>query len=425
MTALERVAAFVQSPDLDRMPRDRFERVKRHVLDTWAAQAAGSRTEAGEAAGQLLAPIDGTIPLIMARCAQARCTEIDDIHLTSCTTPGSVVVTSALALAFARRAAGERVLVRDLCAAVLAGYESMIRLGVAIDGPTVLHTGVWPTAFTAAFGSAAAAGRLLALSVEQTAGALATSLAFAQARAVASSPPRSARWLSLGIAAASGVAAACAAGAGLTGALDTGAWSDRLTRGLGRQYLFDAIGMKPYPTARQALAAIEAARRIVSEEQIATHDIARIVVSLPERQRVIVDRRGFPQTRFDSIANVRYQIALAIAAPERLLDVRRTPPFDSASVRRLMTAIRVTRARDLDARYPRVWPARVEIHVGRRRYVRTVLHPRGDARQPLNWNDVVSKAMAIAAPIAGAAATERLVAEWGAAAAAAPMPVFP
>ena len=151
----------------------------------------------------------------------------------------------------------------------------------------------------------------------------------------------------------------------------------------------------------------------------------RIVVALPERQRAIVDRSGFPQTRFDAIVNVRYQIALALAAPERLGDVERMPPFDSPAVRRLMSRTRVTRARDLDARYPQSWPARVEIRARRQRYVRVMLHPHGDARQPLTWAELAAKATAIAAPIAGPSATDRLINEWRDADGDAPMPLFP
>jgi 2-methylcitrate dehydratase PrpD len=422
---LTKAAAFVQSDDLAHMPGERLDRVKRHVLDTWGAQAAGSQTDDGIAIGRLLAPMDGPMSSIVAVCARARCTEVDDIHLTSCTTPGSVVVSTALTLASARAAAGEPTKVRDFCAAVLAGYESMIRLAVAIDGPVALHRGVWPTAFAAAFGSAATAGRLLGLNIQQTASALATSLAFAQHRAVASSPARSLRWLSLGVAAASGVMAARGARAGLVGTIDADAWLNRLTRGLGRQYLFDEIGMKPYPTARQALAAIEAAREIASAEQLGPPDIDSLVVGLPERQRAIVGRRGFPDSRIDSIVNVRYQIALAIAEPERLREVRRTPPFDEPGVRRLMTRIRVQRARDLDGHYPRCWPARVEIRARGRRHTRVVLHPLGDARHPLGWNDVAEKLRAIAGPIAGGPTVERLVSEWRAADIDAPMPAFP
>jgi len=448
--ALTKIAAFVQSRELAHMPNDRFDRVKRHVVDTWAAQMAGARIDATNArpepvalrqaqgdpeaarrvAGRAQASwfdklttsgLTQPLPDLVVSCAQARCTEIDDIHLTSCTTPGAVVVSTALALADHRA----KMNLRDFCAAVLAGYECMIRLGVAIDGPTALHRGIWPTAFTAAFGSAAVAARMMGLSVDDTAGALATSIAFAQHRAMGSSPSRSSRWLTLGIAAANGVLAARAAQGGLRGSIDVAAWSAPLLRGLGRRLLFDEIGMKPFPTARQALAAIEAARGIVDAERLTPTDITTIVVGLPEPQRVIVVRQGFPQTRFDSIVNVRYQMALAIAAPDRLLDVERTPPFTSPALRRLMTKIRVTRARDLDSRYPRSWPARVEVRSRGRRHERIVIHPHGDAQRPLTWSDLRAKTRAIAAPTARASAIDRVVNEWRDADADAPMPLLP
>ena len=36
----------------------------------------------------------------------------------------------------------------------------MVRLGLAIGGPTVLYRGIWPTYFAAPFGVAAVAARL-------------------------------------------------------------------------------------------------------------------------------------------------------------------------------------------------------------------------------------------------------------------------
>ena len=67
----------------------------------------------------------------------------------------------------------------DVIAAILAGYEAMTRLGRAIDGPTMLYRGIWPTYFAAPFGIAAVAARLLELDAKQAANALALALTFA------------------------------------------------------------------------------------------------------------------------------------------------------------------------------------------------------------------------------------------------------
>ncbi len=424
MKELTALAEFIQSGKLAEPPVARFERVKAHIVDTLGAVLAGSRTDEGMAIGRLVAPArDDLASAVLAGCAQTRCTEIDDIHLTSCTTPGSVIVPTALALA----SAGDLRSVRDFAAAVLAGYESLIRLGFAIDGPSVLHKKVWPTYFAAAFGSAATASRAYGLSVEQTAGALATALAFSSGTPVSAAPASSSRWMTLGAAAANGVLAARSAREGLVGAAGAGRVllepaPRRLTRGLGRRYLFDDIGMKPYPTARQGLSAIEAARAIVGARQLDPTSIDEIVARVPKRQRAVVDHSEMPDSRFASIVSLQYQIALALLEPERLLDVRRTPPFADDRVRELMLKIRVRRARELDQQYPEVWPARVDIQAGGRRFTRLVRHPHGDARNPFGWDDVARKFHALAAPILGAAPAVRVVSDMRAAKADEAMP---
>ena len=421
MNALTKLAAFVQSRDLEHLPPARLDRLKLHIVDASGARLAGSRTDEGEAIARLCAAMsDGLAGAVLAGCAQTRCTEVDDIHLISCTTPGSVVVPTALALA----AAGDLRSVGDVCAAALAGFESLIRFGVAIDGPTAIGKGVWPTHAAAAFGSAAVACRAYGLSVDQTAGALATALAFGSGTPVSAMLPSSSRWMTLGLAAVNGVTAARAAREGLIGPTDHVALWPRLTNGLGRRFLFDDIGMKPYPTARQCLSAIEAARRLTDAWRIDPSGIDEIVVHLPEPQRAIVDRPELPATRFASIVSVQYQIALVLIAPERLFDVRRTPPFVDDRLGVLMSKIRLRRAPDLDRHYPRAWPARVEITSGGRRYSRLVLHPRGDARNPFGWDDVLQKFLALAGPAIGEASASRVVAGMRDAPASADMPAL-
>jgi 2-methylcitrate dehydratase PrpD len=231
----------------------------------------------------------------------------------------------------------------------------------------------------------------------------------------------------LGAAAANGVLAARGAREGLVGAagaarvLSAGA-QKRLTRGLGRRYLFDDTGMKPYPTARQGLSAIEAARAIVDARRLVPAEIDEIVVRLPKRQRAVVDHSEAPESRFASIVSVQYQIALALLEPERLFDVRRTPPFADDRVRELIVKIRVRRARELDQQYPETWPARVDIKAGGRHFTRLMRHPPGDARNPFGWDDVAQKFRTLAGPILGAVAADRVVSDMRAAKAGAAMP---
>jgi 2-methylcitrate dehydratase PrpD len=405
-SALTRLAAWINSDDLARMPPLRFERVKQHIVDTLGAAIGGSRLGAGAATNRFTSAVgDPIASRIISACANARSTEIDDIHLTSCTTPGSVIVPTTLALA----SAGRLRTVSDFCAATLAGYEALIRFGVALDGPTALHRGIWPTHAAAALGSAAAASRAYMLNPEETVSALATALAFGSGRPVPASQPLSSRWVTLGIAAANGELAARAACEGLRAVEPQDAVSQQLARDLPRRHLFDDIAMKPFATARQGLAAIEAARELVERNSIEAADIDNITVALPEMLRRIVDRPATPATRFESIVSVQYQIALAIVAPDRLVDIDRTPPFSSKALRRLQARVDVRRARNLEADYPAAWPARVTVVVGHRRFVGVMMRPPGDAADPLSWDAIAAKFERLTVPTIGVEVAPRTV----------------
>ena len=103
-----------------------------------------SSTGAGTAEGAAILAVDGWDDGVLAELARwvavARLTELDDIHMPTCTTPGSVVVPAALAVA-ARLEATETAFAR----AVEIGYEAMTRLGAAIGGAHTVYRGVWPT----------------------------------------------------------------------------------------------------------------------------------------------------------------------------------------------------------------------------------------------------------------------------------------
>src|SRR5262245_5569397 len=171
-----------------------MENLRLHIADTLGMMLQGMLLAEGKAAMALGSPLVGW-------CASARLTEADDIHLTSCTTPGSVVVPTALYLA----SAGVFETWADFVTAVLAGYETLIRIGYAIDGPQMLAKKVWPTLFAARVGAAAIVCRAWKLDASQTAGALATALAASTGIASSAMMPNSSRCISLGCAAEQGM----------------------------------------------------------------------------------------------------------------------------------------------------------------------------------------------------------------------------
>ncbi len=387
-SSLESLAALTQDPALASYAAARMEHLRLHIADTLGMMLQGSLLAEGKIAMALSSPLVGW-------CASARLTEADDIHLTSCTTPESVVVPTALHLA----SAGLFETWGDFVSAVLAGYETLIRVGYAIDGPRILARKIWPTLFAAQIGAAAVAARALRLDPSQTAGALATALAASTGIAPPAMLANSSRCISLGAAAECGVFAAMAA--------RQGAWGDvqllerragriagvrisprRLLQQVGARFFFDETGLKPYPIARQALAAVEACRQLVGRN---TKGISAITVSVPSAQGRIIDQPGWPSNRMQSIAGAQYQIALALLSPERLMQFDRTPPFETKALRSLSEAVRVRPAPGLEAQYPETWPAHVVVVRSGERKSTLVSIPRGDARNPLRWEDVLLK----------------------------------
>lgn len=174
----------------------------------------------------------------------------------------------------------------------------------------------------------------------------------------------------------------------------------RLLSGLGERFLFDDTGMKPYPVARQALAAIEAASELADEEKIDPGSITEIVVGVPAAQLRVIDHPEMPGSRMGSIVSVQYQIAMAL---------NRTTPSTDDRIREMMTKVRVERAQELEGYYPDAWPGRVEIRTDDRRFSRTVIHPFGDARNPFDRDFVAKKFRRLAAPQLGMKAAENLM----------------
>src|SRR5262249_60467446 len=103
-----------------------------------------------------------------------------------------------------------------LTAAMIAGYEVMVRFGQAIDGPSVLYRGIWPTYFATPLAIAAVAARLLDLDASQCAHALALALVRSAPGVGRHNLTTTSRWLAVGQAAEAGLAAALAARAGFT-----------------------------------------------------------------------------------------------------------------------------------------------------------------------------------------------------------------
>src|SRR5262249_57346178 len=141
----ERLARHFSSLRLQQIPEAVLHAAKLHILDTLGCLLAGSRLESGRRAYDLAAATRGNdvtlfgsanrasyLDAAQAMAAAAHCGEMDDIHSGAGTCIGAMVIPALLALAQKNGGSGTSFL-----EAVVAGYETTVRVGLALHAPAL------------------------------------------------------------------------------------------------------------------------------------------------------------------------------------------------------------------------------------------------------------------------------------------------
>ncbi len=261
----------------------------------WSAWATNlARELGGNAQSSVLFSTDRTDPerATFVNATYAGSIDADDVHVGSMLHPGCIVISAALAIGEARHLRGDRIL-----AAIAAGYEMMIRIGLAIQ-PSHFRRGFQSTATCGGFGAATAAASLLfngrdrATRIAETIGLVASfSGGLTQFYHSGSTVKR----IHAAHAAGEGVHAALLAEAGFTGPTDILEGQDGFARayadghdfdkglaGIGRHWRLLETAIKPHACSARVLSAIEATAALCSEHQLTPADIKAIRVGIPQ-----------------------------------------------------------------------------------------------------------------------------------------------
>jgi 2-methylcitrate dehydratase PrpD len=212
--------------------------------------------------------------------------ELDDAHTRASMHAGSMTVSTALAIAEWKGGVSGC----DLVTAVVAGYETGLRVGTAGAG-NIFRRGFHSAAVCGVFAAAATAGRLLDLDADKMrhafgiAGSLAGGLMAAQEGAMV-------KRLHSGRAAQAGVYGALLAARGFTGIPDVleapfggffSAMADQhepgaITAELGQTWETLDVGFKPYATAGAIHSSLHALDAIMAGNQLSAEDILEVSV---------------------------------------------------------------------------------------------------------------------------------------------------
>jgi 2-methylcitrate dehydratase PrpD len=401
------LASFVAGAKASALPAMEQARLRLHLADTAVAAMAGASIPEGKALkslgdGRALAGRIGR------QAAATRLTEIDDIHLPSCITPSAGVVPAALTLA----AHVHMFDPGEIASAIWVGTEVATRLGLAVNGSQILYRGIWPTYLAAPVAAAATAARLMGLNEARIGHALSLAIMLMAGGVGRIHGAPSGRWFLYANAVAGGVAAAEAAAADYRGdpdVLDSNWLADthgialereRLTENLGVSSVYTALSLKPFCSAKQAIASIEAFRAIL-DRGVHRDAITKVQVRVPPSYAGMIATRAEAGARISTIVSVAHQLALAALTPDALYDIDRSSPKVDAAVTQFAAKVDVAADASLQPLYPRHWPGEVEVETGGQVLRHRVVEARGDPERPLDAADIGDKAHRVLNPLVG------------------------
>ena len=323
--------------------------------------------------------------------------EMDDLHRTSVTHPGCVVIPAAWAVADSLNLGG-----RAFLTAVLHGYEACARVGNAVGNK---HYEVWHNTSTCGpFGSAMAAATLLNLSEDQCVWALGNAGTQSSGLWEFMASGAMSKHLHTARAAESGVLAALLAKVGFTG-------PDRILEG--DKGFFKALcpdpnpeailaspddpweltrtSIKPWPCCRHTHPTIDAA--ISLHQAIGNRSISDIFVRTYKAALDVCDRPT-PNDPYSAKFSLQHCVAVALA------DGRVTQPSFAESSRARMAEVRskvtLSLSPDVEARYPKAWGTNIEIRLSDGQVLQASRENcKGDPENPVTSTEMNAKAQAL------------------------------
>lgn len=416
-TLTRRCAEFITGLKYESLPPEVIRMAKMCFLDFMGCVIAGSVTregkiitdftgeqgQAGEAT--VLGKWCKTSPLHAALANGYNCHihECDDVHKKSVLHPGAPVIAAALAMAEAGHKTG-----KEFLAAVVAGYDVMIRIGEAVM-PS--HYYFWHTTATCGnFGSAAAAGKLLQLTAEQLVDALGNAGSQAAGLWEFLEGNTMTKYLHCGKAAYNGTLAALLAQKGLTGPAGilegergfvraTSQEADPAEKfsSLGRLYKINETVFKPYPSCRHTHSTVGAIIGLKEQCGLDPANVEQMVLNVYQvAKQIAQNNEKFADARAAKFSLV-YCAAVALYYGGLPLSAFTPEALKNPEVLRIARNTVINIDEEFNKAYPEKWMSRVVIHTTDGKvYEKLMEYPKGDPENPFSDKDFEDKFMGLA-----------------------------
>ncbi|MGG1558611.1 MmgE/PrpD family protein [Geobacillus thermoleovorans] len=410
MNLSEALARFIVETKYESLPHDVVDFTKLCILDWLGSAIAGEEKPPVQMIKSMIEEMGGSpqatlvtggkssvLNAVLVNGAASHVVELDDIHKTSIVHAATVVIPAALAIAEWQGKSG-----KELITAVAIGYDVCFRIGEAVS-PS--HYDYWHnTATCGTFGAAAAAAKLLDLTLEQTIHALGNAGTQAAGLWEFIEDGAMSKQLHTGKAAMNGVLAAILAKKGFTAAkkilegkrgffraMARDADETKITQGLGETFKIKENSFKIHASCRHTHPAIDLALEIVKERGVMPDQIERIQV---KGYRAVLDITDNPQpeTVYAAKFSVQFCTALAFAKGQAGLADFHEGNLRDPVIRELMGRVEASVDTEIDAAYPKKWGTVLEVTLRNgERIVKQTDFPKGDPENPVSASELTDK----------------------------------
>lgn len=428
----EALAHFITRLKFEDIPQNCLSVIKMAFLDALGCGLFGSTTPWSKIINEMVKDCGGNEEatlwangyrgpchtIVMGLGSMIHSFELDDYHNAK-VHPGAVVQPAAVTYGEKEGISG-----RELITALLAGYETMIRISLG-TGPSASRKKGWHLTGTCGpFGAAAAVGKILGLDHHQMLSAL--GLAGTQSAglwAFIADGSMSKRFHP-GKAAHSGIIAVELAKKGFLGpsqileAEDGGfcrATSDefnlaRITEGLGEIYETSLLCIKFYPACGSVQSSIDAALKLKNENKIPPEDIKEIVV---KSSSAVILQCGWdyePLSILQAQMSLKYAVATAVFDGEVSVDQFSEERIRDPEILQFIKKIKVILDEEIDQAYPEKFSSKVEIYLKDGSIVSAyVEHPKGSPGNPVTAKDVENKFLNLSSRVVGREKALRII----------------
>jgi 2-methylcitrate dehydratase PrpD len=335
---LQRIATLLDGIKYAALPVSTVEKTKTAILNFFGGSLPGSDkdltlaekdfwTTQGQSGNCVILGFSTTVSCLTAAAVNAAMGEIflsEDVHMPTSSHPGMIVIPVAMAVGQHSNTSG-----RQIVESIVAGYETMGRIGAALIGADFAKNGMRPASVLAPFGGAVAAAKAMGLDAEAIARAI--SIAGNTATGIMEFVNAGTADICIqnSFAAKNAVISAFLAAAGIQGSptiLDgrfglglalTDAecnWNNMFNDSENKNFMIDATSVKAFPGCAYVQATAQAAMNLIRQKNLTAGEIKRITVGVCHASKVWpgVDFQGPFKGTISAMMSHQFMVASAI-----------------------------------------------------------------------------------------------------------------